>query len=133
MDNNNNNYYQNSDQQPQYNNQQQQQQYYNQQQQYNNQQQSYYQPQQQNYYQPNQVPLEEPVSLGDWILTLIIMAIPCVNLIMMFVWGFGSGVKTSKKNYCRAMLVFLLIAVVFYLLIIALLGASVFGFLRAFS
>ena len=110
MDNNNNNYYQNSDQQPQYNNQ-----------------------QQQNYYQPNQVPLEEPVSLGDWILTLIIMAIPCVNLIMMFVWGFGSGVKTSKKNYCRAMLVFLLIAVVFYLLIIALLGASVFGFLRTFS
>lgn len=128
MDNNNNNYYQNPEQQ-QPNDQQQQQSYYQPQQQ----QQSYYQPQQQNYYQPNQVPLEEPVSLGDWILTLIIMAIPCVNLIMMFVWGFGSGVKTSKKNYCRAMLVFLLIAVVFYLLIIALLGASVFGFLRAFS
>ena len=131
MDNNNNNYYQNPEQQ-QPNDQQQQQSYYQPQQQ----QQSYYQPQQQSYYQPNQMPpaeTEAPVSLGEWVITLIIMAIPCVNIIMMFVWGFGSGAKTSKKNYCRAMLIFLLIGIVFYFLVGALIIGSVLNILESFA
>ena len=48
--------------------------------------------------------LEKPMSLGDWIITMIILAIPCVNLVMTFVWGFGQG-NTNRKNYCRAVLV----------------------------
>ena len=35
----------------------------------------------------NQAPV---LSLGDWIITLIVLAIPLVNLVMLFVWGFGS-------------------------------------------
>lgn len=58
-----------------------------------------------------------PVSLGDWILTLIVLSIPIVGLVMMFVWGFSSGTHPSKQNYCRAMLIFLLIAIVLVVLI----------------
>lgn len=53
-----------------------------------------------------------PVSLGDWILTLIILAIPIVGLVMLFVWGFSSGTHPSKQNYCRAVLIFTLIGFV---------------------
>ncbi|NLJ97379.1 MAG: hypothetical protein GX321_09530 [Clostridiales bacterium] len=112
------------------NNQMQQQQYYNQQQQ---QQQYYNQTQQQQYYsQPNQssygVQNEPPISLGDWILTLIVLAIPCVNIIMLFVWGFSSGTNKSKQNYCRAVLIFILAAIIISLL----LGTVLVGFLSRF-
>lgn len=63
---------------------------------------------------PNDI--EKPVSLGDWIITIIVLAIPLVNLIMLFVWGFGSEVSESKKNFCRAELI--IIGVVFALSII---------------
>lgn len=55
--------------------------------------------------------LEAPMSLGEWIITLIILAIPCVGFIMMFVWGFGQE-KTSKKNFCRACLIFTAVSIV---------------------
>lgn len=50
-----------------------------------------------------------PVSLGDWIITLIVLAIPFVGIVMMFVWAFSSGTHPSKQNYCRAALVLALI------------------------
>lgn len=60
---------------------------------------------------PNGTNLEKPMSMGEWLITMIVLAIPCVGIIMMFVWGFGTG-NTSRKNYCRAMLIFALIGVV---------------------
>lgn len=77
----------------------------------NNNQQGYNQP---NYNQPNYggPNLEPPMTLGDWLITLLVLSIPCVNIIMFFVWGFGSGGNTSRKNYCRAALVFALIGIV---------------------
>lgn len=32
---------------------------------------------------------EPPVSVGDWIITTLLTAIPLVGFIMLFVWGFG--------------------------------------------
>ena len=45
--------------------------------------------------------MEEPLSVGQWLLTIICLSIPCVNIIMLFVWAFGSGNK-SRANYCKA-------------------------------
>ena len=56
--------------------------------------------------------LEEPMTLGEWIVTLLISVIPCVNVIMMFEWAFGSSTKRSKSNWAKAMLIFLLIFVI---------------------
>ena len=53
-----------------------------------------------------------PVSLGDWMITLIVLAIPIVGLVMLFVWGFSSGTHPSKQNYCRATLILALVALV---------------------
>lgn len=78
--------------------------------------QPYQQPYQQSYqqqsYQTGNSDLEEPVSFADWMLTTLVMLIPCVNIIMLCVWAFGAGTKKSKSNYCKAMLVWMLISVV---------------------
>ena len=38
------------------------------------------------------------VTVGEWIVTFIILAIPLVNLIMLFVWAFGGDVNINKQN-----------------------------------
>ena len=74
-------------------------------------QQPYQQSYQQQSYQTGNNDLEEPVSFADWMLTTLVMFIPCVNIIMLCVWAFGAGTKKSKSNYCKAMLVWMLISV----------------------
>lgn len=75
--------------------------------------------------------LEEPVTFGEWMLTLLIMCIPCVNIVMMFVWAFGSSAKKSKANYFKATLAWMAIWIVICVLISVIAGASVAGILNA--
>ena len=46
------------------------------------------------------------ISVGEWMVTLLILFIPIVNIIMLFIWGFGGGVNKTKANYCKASLIF---------------------------
>ena len=55
---------------------------------------------------------EEPVTMGEWVISLLIMMIPCVNIIMAFVWAFSSKEKKSKSNYFKAYLIFMAIQIV---------------------
>ena len=52
----------------------------------------------------------EPVTMGNWMLTMIVLAIPIVNLIMLFYWAFSSTTNPSKRTYCQAVLMFGLLA-----------------------
>ncbi|MDF2514616.1 MAG: hypothetical protein K0S04_4482 [Herbinix sp.] len=83
-----------------------------------------------NYGVPNGAPngngYEKPMSLGDWLITIIVQAIPCVGIIMMFVWAFGQG-NTNRKNYCRAMLIVTAVAVVLGVIFYASIGAMMFS------
>ena len=54
------------------------------------------------------------MSRGDWIITMIVLAIPLVNIIMLFVWGFSSSTNPNKSNFCKAYLIFMLIAIVLF-------------------
>ena len=64
--------------------------------------------------------LEKPVTVGDWMLTYLIMLIPIVGFIMMFVWAFGGGTPKSKSNYFKAMLIWTGIIIGLYILAIIL-------------
>lgn len=74
--------------------------------------------------------LEEPVSVKEWLITTLIMMIPCVNIVMMFVWAFGNG-KKSKANYFKAALIVAAIVLVLYIILIAICGVSMFAFLSS--
>ena len=101
-------------------------------------QQGYYQNNQQGYYQKGYYQdqrrnhsyqeMEEPMTVGEWILTSIITAIPCVNIIMLFVWAFGSGAKKSKSNWAKAVLIFMLIGVILSIITTVILTVTGIGF-----
>lgn len=46
-----------------------------------------------------------PMSLGDWLLTILALIIPCAGIILYFVWAFGKDVNVNRRNYCRAALI----------------------------
>ncbi len=62
----------------------------------------------------------QPVSVGDWVLTLFIVSLPLIGIIMLFVWAFGSGTHPSKANFAKASLIWMVIAVVIMLLLMML-------------
>ena len=67
-------------------------------------------------YNDSQLDLEEPVKMGEWLLSLIVLMIPCVNIIMMFVWAFSNTEKKSKSNFFKAYLIYF--AIVFVLMML---------------
>lgn len=74
--------------------------------------------------------LEEPVSVGEWLISMLLLMIPCVGLIMMFVWAFGGGEKKSKSNFFKAQLIFCAVVLGIYLLI-AIVGGVSYAVLRS--
>lgn len=52
---------------------------------------------------------EEEMTVGKWVLTILVTHLGFIGLIFLLVWGFGSGPK-SRQNFCKAMLIFYAIA-----------------------
>ncbi|MCJ7764608.1 MAG: hypothetical protein MUP09_01555 [Thiovulaceae bacterium] len=48
------------------------------------------------------------MTIGDWILSWILMSIPVVGVILLFVWALCSNVQKSKQNFARATFVVIL-------------------------
>ena len=73
-----------------------------------------------------------PMSVGNWFVTILIMAIPVVGLIMLFVWAFGDMAPKNKRNWARAQLIWMLIAFVlvflFYVTIFSTLYRGGYGY-----
>ena len=68
--------------------------------------------------------LEEPITMGEWLITMLIMLIPCVNIVMMFVWAFSSTEKQSKSNYFKANLIFTGIMFVFAIVMVIVVSVA---------
>ncbi len=58
-----------------------------------------------------------PVSLGNWMLTLLITFIPLLNLIMLLVWAFSGSTPPSKANWAKAALLWMVIFIVLSVLL----------------
>ncbi|MCL2087760.1 MAG: hypothetical protein FWH05_09255 [Oscillospiraceae bacterium] len=69
------------------------------------------------------------VSVGDWMLTVLIMGLPIVGLVMLFVWAFGNDTKVSKANFAKASLIWMGISIVLAFLF----GAALMGMVASFS
>ncbi len=75
-------------------------------------------------------PKKAVMTMGEWLITLIVLAIPCVNVIMYFVWAFGNG-NENRKNFCRAGLIVMAVGIVLTLILYAVVGASLAAALSA--
>lgn len=69
------------------------------------------------------------ITMGDWVVTLLLTFIPIVNIIMLCIWAFGSDTPLSKKNFAKAQLIFLAIGIVLSIL----LGGSLVALIMAAS
>ena len=72
-------------------------------------------------------PMEPEMSVKDWIITFLIMMVPCVNIVMIFVWAFSNTNKT-RANFFKAYLIIMAVMMVLSLILSVALG-SVFAVL----
>lgn len=66
---------------------------------------------------------QKPMSVKDWLFTLLIMAIPIVGFIMLFVYAFGSNENVNKQNWAKAQLIVLAIVMGLMILFFTIFGA----------
>jgi hypothetical protein len=55
----------------------------------------------------------KPLKISDWIVSLMLLIIPLVNIITPIVWAASSSTHPSKKSFAQAYLI--IIGVVFVL------------------
>ena len=68
-------------------------------------------------YQEPQAPV---MSTTDWFFTQLILSIPLVNIIVLIMWAAGSSGNVNRRNFCRATLLWAVIAF--------LISAAIFAF-----
>lgn len=59
-----------------------------------------------------------PVSVFEWLVTMIVLCIPLLNIIMLLMWAFTEGTNPTKANFAKAALIWILIGIAFSLLFI---------------
>ena len=65
---------------------------------------------------------ESADSVGSWMLTLFLKAIPVVNLVWLLMLAFGSGHSASKRNWAKATLIWMVIIIVLSIALVFVLG-----------
>lgn len=57
----------------------------------------------------------KPMTIKDWLITYLLMLIPIANIVLVFIWAFGSNVNKSKKTYFQASLIMMGIVILLYI------------------
>ncbi len=77
--------------------------------------------------------MNEEMSLGQWIGTLVLTFIPCVNIIMLLIWAFGNGSYVARKRWAQAQLIVMVIVFAITFILSAVLGASLTALLGSMN
>ena len=65
-----------------------------------------------------------PLTMGEWLLTIFLLSIPCVNIVLYCVWAFGKNGNINRRNYCRAGLILVAIGYVIAIIIAVIAGIA---------
>ena len=65
-----------------------------------------------------------PMSMGDWLLTILVSMIPCAGIVLYFVWAFGKTGNINRRNFCRANLIIMAGVFVLYLILVLVFGIA---------
>ncbi|MBF4692862.1 hypothetical protein [Fusibacter ferrireducens] len=79
-----------------------------------------------NQYQENRN-ISEIVSMKEWIITLLILCIPIVNIVMPFVWAFSSATNPSKANFFKAQLIMAVAIIIIWFLFLGSIVGNITG------
>lgn len=65
---------------------------------------------------------DRPMSVGEWFVTLLVLALPLIGIVMYLYWAFADGVNENKRNFCRAGLLWFALMVAVCVMVLALGG-----------
>ena len=68
-----------------------------------------------------------PLSMGDWILTILASFIPCAGIILYFFWAFNKNGNVNRRNFCRAQLIIMGAILIIYIVFLAIFGTAIIG------
>jgi len=77
--------------------------------------------------------LAKVMSIGDWIITMLLLSIPLVNIIMFIVWLASPNENPNRKNYLLASLIMFGIMLGIYILLIVVFAGTMGGLLSMFD
>lgn len=69
---------------------------------------------------------EQSLTFGDWMMTILIMAIPLVNVVAIIYWAASSSTNINKQNYARASIAWFFIGLVIFFFL-SLIGVALPG------
>lgn len=55
------------------------------------------------------------MTVGNWVVSLLIMCIPIVNIIMLIVWAASSTENPNRKNWAIAYLIFMAVGILLWI------------------
>lgn len=70
---------------------------------------------------------QKKLTVGDWMLTILLTIIPVVNIIMLFVWSFSDSTPEVKSNWAKAMLIWMAIYIVLSIIFVIAFGSTLAG------
>ena len=73
------------------------------------------------------------LTIGNWIITMLIMCVPIVNIGMLIVWAASSTENPNRKNWAIAQLIFMAIGVVLWILMAGMIAGMMGGMAQAFQ
>ncbi len=76
------------------------------------------------------VELDETVSTKDWVITILITALPVIGLVMLFIWAFGGDTATSKANWAKGKLIWIAVTLISTLFIISVFGTALIALMK---
>jgi hypothetical protein len=67
-----------------------------------------------------------PLSLGEWIISVLVTKIPLIGFIMLIVWALDKNIDPNKSNWAKAELIVSLIGIAIAIIVISIIGISFF-------
>lgn len=62
------------------------------------------------------------VSVKEWLVIMVLLAIPIVNIVMLIYWSVSSKVKYNKRTYSRFMLILVVVIMIPLVLILCIMS-----------
>ena len=73
------------------------------------------------------------LTLGDWMLTLLLLMIPIVNIVMLIVWSADSNTNPNKRHFAWAQLIFMGIMIVLSIIFSSIFAAIIISGFNSFN
>ena len=63
-----------------------------------------------------------PLSVNEWFVTILILALPLVNVVMYLYWALADGVNVNKRNFCRASIAWAILGALIGIIVVIVVG-----------